>query len=99
MISSFPKLKRARIEVPVPFVEKGKQPPEGLVWYVELRVPLFELVDVEESAIQVGNRAEKRRQFGVHGALARLLGKALVEQCEQKVLVKGKETSLCLALT
>ena len=48
-------------------------------------------MDVEESAIQIGHRAQERREVGVDVALTWLLREALVEQCEQKVLVESKE--------
>jgi len=64
----------------VPFVlsEKGEETFECFVRNVDTGVLLFQCMQLEQPAIEVGNFAEQL--FQVTGALGWLLGKTLMEQ-------------------
>ena len=89
---------RPLVQVPAVLVEEVEELLEGLVGDVDVGVALFELVDFEEAAVEVGHLAEELLQVGVELALVRRLAQAVVEEPQQEVAVEGLELVLAPGL-
>ena len=83
--------KRAFVQMPAKLVEKVKQFLEGSVGDIYIGVALFELVDLEETAVEIGNFSKQFLHLGIEFAFTGGLAQTVVEESQEEIAIERLE--------